>query len=54
MISIISGSFLKGCGMIVYLAKKDDYFHVVVHEEKDTGKLFVEINDEKYYEEDFL
>lgn len=54
MISKISGSFLEGYGMIVYLAETDNYHHVLVHKEKNSNRLFVEIRDKKYYQEDFL
>jgi len=50
MLKLIQGSFLEGCGVIVRDA--DGIYHLIVHKEKGTDKLFVEIGEKKFYEED--
>lgn len=50
MLKIIQGSFLDGCGVIVLDTKTDSIYHLLVHKEGETGRLFVEIGGKKYYE----
>ena len=52
MLKLIQGSFLKGCGVIVRNVETDGIYHLLVHKEKRTSKLFVEIGEQKFYEED--
>ena len=52
MLKIIQGSFLEGCGVIVRNVETDGTYHLLVHKEKETDRLFVEIKEKKYYEED--
>ena len=52
MIEITSGSFLEGCGVMVYESKTNSCYHLIVHKEKETDRLFIEIGDRKYYRED--
>lgn len=52
MLKLIQGSFLEGCGVIVRNIKTDGIYHLLVHKEKGTDKLFVEISEQKFYEED--
>lgn len=49
-VKVLSGSFENGCGVIVHYM--DNFYHLVVFEDKETGKLFVEINNKRHYEED--
>ena len=51
MLKIIQGSFIEGCGVIVNDTETDEFYHLLVHKEKETDKLFVEIGEKKYYEE---
>lgn len=44
---IISGTFQKGCGMIVEC--NGNYYHKIVFED-ETGKCFVEIGEKRIYE----
>lgn len=52
MLKLIQGSFLEGCGVILRNVETDEIYHLLVHKEKATGKLFVEIREQKFYEED--
>lgn len=52
MLKIISGSFLEGCGVIVWNVETDGIYHLIVHKEKGTNKLFIEIGEQEFYEED--
>lgn len=45
---VISGTFEKGCGVIVRYG--GEYYHLIVFEDAD-GKPFVEIKDKKIYED---
>lgn len=51
-IKILSGSFLKGCGVTVYHQESDNIYHLIVLEDKESGRLFVEIGNKKYFKED--
>lgn len=50
MFIILQGSFLEGCGVIVRDEETDEFYHLLVHKEKETNRLFVEIREKKYYE----
>lgn len=52
MLKLIQGSFLEDCGVIVRNIETDGIYHLIVHKEKGTSKLFVEISEQKFYEED--
>lgn len=52
MLKLIQGSFLEGCGVIVRKENTDSMYHLLVHKEKKTDRLFVEIGEQKFYEED--
>lgn len=52
MLKIVQGSFLEGCGVIVRDTETDNIYHLLVHKEKKTDRLFVEIGEKKYYKED--
>lgn len=52
MLKLIQGSFLEGCGVIVRNIETDGIYHLLVHKEKETDRLFVEINEQKFYKED--
>lgn len=52
MLKLLEGSFLDGCGVWVHDAQTDNYYHLLVRTDKTNGKLFVEIGEKKYYEED--
>lgn len=52
MLKLIQGSFLEGCGVVVRNVETDGIYHLLVHKEKATGKLFVEIDEKKFYKED--
>ena len=52
MLKIIQGSFLEGCGVIVCDVETEKYYHLLVLKEKEADRLFVEIGENKYYEED--
>ena len=52
MLKLIQGSFLEGCGVIVRNVDTDGTYHLIVHKEKKTCKLFVEIGEQKFYKED--
>lgn len=49
MLKLIQGSFLEGCGVVVWDEERDNPYHLLVHKEKETDKLFVEIGEQKYY-----
>ena len=49
MLRLIQGSFLEGCGVIVRNIETDEIYHLIVHKEKETNRLFVEIGEHKYY-----
>ena len=51
-IKILSGTFEKGGGVIVYHGQSDNFYHLIVLEDKETGKPFVEIKNKQYFEED--
>lgn len=51
MLKLIQGSFLEGCGVVVRNVDTDGIYHLLVHKEKETDKLFVEIGEQKFYEE---
>lgn len=50
MLKIIQGSFVDECGVIVRDTETDEFYHLLVHKEKETNKLFVVIGEKKYYE----
>ena len=52
MLKLIQGSFFEGCGVIVRNVDTDGIYHLIVRKEKGTDKLFVEIGEQKFYEED--
>ena len=52
MLKLVQGSFFEGCGVIVRNVDTDGIYHLIVHKEKETGKLFVGIGEQKFYEED--
>lgn len=51
-IKLLSGTFEKGCGVVVKNLQSDNFFHLLVLKDKTTGKLFVEIGNKQYFEED--
>ncbi len=55
-LKLLSGSFLLGCGIIVWAEAENTYYHLLVLKDKETGKLFVSLDDwsddVKYFEED--
>lgn len=51
-IKILSGSFLKGCGVTVKDLQSDNFYHLIVLEDKGSGKMFVEIGNKRYFTED--
>lgn len=51
-IKILSGTFEKGCGVIVHHIQSNNFYHLIVFKDKETSKLFVEIGDKQYFEED--
>lgn len=51
-IKVLSGSFLKGCGVTVYHRESDSIYHLIVLEDKGSGRLFVEIENKQYFAED--
>lgn len=53
-VKILQGSFLEGCGITVKKVMTGKYYHLLVHKEKKTGKLFVEIGEQKYYENEVI
>lgn len=54
MIELLSGSFEEGCGVMVYDTETSNYYHLLVLTDKETGKLFIEIKDKKYFENDIV
>ena len=53
-VRITSGTFAEGCGVIAYDTTTDKYYHLIVLKDKENGKLFIEINNKKYYTEDVI
>lgn len=51
-IKILSGSFLLGCGVIVHGLQSDGYYNLLVQNDKETGRLFVDLEGMQYFEED--
>lgn len=51
-IKILSGSFLEGCGVMVKDLRTNNFHHLLVLRDKKDGKLFVEIGNKQYFEED--
>ena len=54
MLKIVQGSFLEGCGVIVRDTETDNIYHLLVHKEQKTDRLFVEIGEKKYYKEKII
>ena len=54
MLKLIQGSFLEGCGVIVRNVETDGIYHLIVHKEKKTDRLFVEIGEQKFYKNEVL
>lgn len=54
MLKLIQGSFLEGCGVIVRNVETDKIYHLLVHKEKGTDRLFVEMNEQKFYKNEVL
>ena len=52
MIKILSGSFLLGCGVIVHGMQSGGYYNLLVLKDKETGRLFVDLEGMQYFEED--
>lgn len=50
---VISGSFLKGCGVVVWDLETDKIYHTLVLRNKETGLLFAEISGKVHYKEEF-
>ena len=50
---IISGTFQEGCGVLLYDEANDEYYHKVVLFHKLKKKPFVELNQKKWFLEDF-
>ena len=51
-IKILSGTFEKGCGVTVHHIQSNSFYHLIVCEDKETGKPFIEIKDKRYFKED--
>lgn len=51
-VRILSGTFEKGCGVLVHHIQSDNFYHLVVLEDKETRKPFIEIRNKQYFEED--
>lgn len=51
MLKLVQGSFVEGCGVIVRNVDTDRIYHLLVHKERETDKLFVEIGEQKFYKE---
>lgn len=51
-VKILSGTFEKGCGVLIHLMQSDNFYHLIVLEDKETGKPFVEIKNKQYFEDD--
>ena len=52
MLKLIQGSFLEGCGVIVRDVITDAYFHLLVHKETESDRLFIEVCEQRFYKED--
>lgn len=52
MLKLLSGTFAIGCGVMVHELEDDEYYHLLVLEEKHTGNAYVEIHGKPYYKED--
>lgn len=48
MLKLLQGSFVEGFGVMVHEIQTDGFYHLLVHKDKATGKLFIEIRENKY------
>lgn len=51
-VKILSGTFEKGYGVLIHHIQSDNFYHLVVLEDKKTRRPFIEIRNKQYFEED--
>ena len=49
-LKLLSGTFEKGCGVSIRDIEKDNFYHLIVLEDKETRKPFIEIANIQYFE----
>ena len=48
-LKVLSGTFEKGCGVLIHDIQSDIFYHLIVLEDKETRKPFVEIKSKRYF-----